>query len=35
VEFARDIVEYFNKNYNTKLFKLPEAYIKKNVAVIS
>jgi tryptophanyl-tRNA synthetase len=34
VEFARDIAGYFNKNYNTNLFKLPEAYIEKDVAVI-
>lgn len=34
VEFARDIAEYFNKTYNTELFKLPIAYVDENVATI-
>lgn len=34
VEFARDIAWFFNKNYNTDLFKLPEAYVEKKVALI-
>jgi tryptophanyl-tRNA synthetase len=31
VEFARDIAENFNKVYKTDFFKLPEAYIEKDV----
>jgi tryptophanyl-tRNA synthetase len=34
VEFARDIAGFFNKNYGIELFKLPEAYVEKSVAVI-
>jgi tryptophanyl-tRNA synthetase len=34
VEITRDIAERFNKNYKTKLFKLPEPYIPENVATI-
>jgi len=34
IEFARDIAEYFNKAYNTDIFKLPEASISKEVGII-
>lgn len=34
MEFARDIAGNFNKNYNTDLFKLPEAYIEEEVEII-
>lgn len=34
IEFARDIAENFNKTYKTKLFKLPEAHVEKNVQTI-
>ena len=35
VEFARDIAEYFNKNYQVDLFKLPELYVEEEVATIT
>lgn len=34
IEFSRDIAENFNKTYKTDLFKLPEAYIQKDVWLI-
>ena len=34
LEFARDIAENFNKNYETDFFKLPDAGILKTVATI-
>ena len=34
LEFARDIAENFNKNYETDFFKLPDAGILKSVATI-
>jgi tryptophanyl-tRNA synthetase len=34
IEITRDIAAYFNKTYKTNLFKLPEAYIPREVAVI-
>jgi len=34
IEITRDIAQYFNKTYKTNLFKLPEAYIPQDVAVI-
>lgn len=34
VEFARDIAENFNRTYNIDFFKLPEAYIDENLALI-
>lgn len=34
LEFARDIAENFNRNYNLDFFKLPEAYILDEVAII-
>jgi tryptophanyl-tRNA synthetase len=34
VEYARDIAEKFNRVFKTDTFKLPEAYIKPEVAVV-
>lgn len=34
LEFSRDIAENFNKTYKKDIFKLPEAYIEKDVWVI-
>jgi len=34
IEFARDIAEFFNKTYNTDIFKLPEAVISEDVGII-
>lgn len=34
LEFARDIAENFNKTYDVDFFKLPDAYIQKDVWVI-
>ena len=34
VEFARDIAEKFNRTFKQEVFKLPEAYIKPEVAVV-
>lgn len=34
VEITRDIAQEFNKTFKTNLFKLPEAYIPKEVAVV-
>lgn len=34
IEITRDIAERFNKTYKTKTFKLPDAYIPEEVAVI-
>ena len=34
IEITRDIADRFNKTYGTKIFKLPEAYIPKEVAVV-
>ena len=34
VEFARDIAEKFNRTFKASVFKLPEAYIKAEVAVV-
>jgi len=34
IEITRDIAERFNKTYKTNIFKLPEAYIPREVAVI-
>lgn len=34
LEFARDIAGNFNNTYNTDLFKLPDAYIEKELATI-
>ncbi len=34
LEFARDIAQNFNNTYNTDLFKLPDAYIEKELATI-
>jgi tryptophanyl-tRNA synthetase len=34
VEITRDIAERFNKTFKKEIFKLPEAYIPKEVAVI-
>jgi tryptophanyl-tRNA synthetase len=34
LEFARDIAGYFNKNYNTGTFKLPNCHIDKNLQTI-
>ena len=34
IEFARDIAEFFNKTYNTDIFKLPEAVISEEIGII-
>lgn len=34
IEFARDIAEFFNKTYNTDLFKLPAYHTEKNLETI-
>ena len=34
LEFARDIAGYFNKTYNTNLFKLPQAHIEEKMMTI-
>lgn len=34
LEFARDIAGYFNKNYNTNTFKLPNCHIDKDLQTI-
>lgn len=34
IEFARDIAEFFNKTYNTDLFKLPNYHTEKNLETI-
>ena len=34
IEFARDIAEYFNREYKTEIFKLPEPYISEEVWTI-
>lgn len=34
IEITRDIAGYFNKMYKTQVFKLPEAFIKDNVAIV-
>ncbi|MCT4617466.1 MAG: tryptophan--tRNA ligase [Candidatus Gracilibacteria bacterium] len=34
IEFARDIAGYFNRNYNSEVFKLPEEYIQEEVKTI-
>ena len=34
LEFARDIAQSFNTNYNTDFFKLPEAHIDNSLATI-
>lgn len=34
IEFARDIAEMFNKEYNTEIFKLPEPYISEDLWII-
>ncbi len=34
VEYARDIAEKFNRTFTTEVFRLPEAFIKPEVAVV-
>lgn len=34
LEFARDIAGFFNNNYGTEIFKLPEAHVDTNVQTI-
>ncbi len=34
IEYARDTAEKFNRTFKTELFKLPEAYIKPEVAIV-
>ncbi len=34
VEYARDIAEKFNRTFKEEVFRLPEAYIKEEVAIV-